>query len=125
MDINMNVMTKNYLLLITGLLLGVLISIGHGVFAEREASRASLPVEELRTFSVLFGRIKNDYVEPVEDKELLEDAIRGMLNGLDPHSSFLNTDRVQRSQDRHHRSVWRARYRGRHGKRLRQGYFTD
>jgi hypothetical protein len=64
----MSVKKQNYLLLVTGLVLGVLVSIGHGVLAEREAARATLPVEELRTFSDVFGRIKNDYVESVEDK---------------------------------------------------------
>ena len=94
----MKTRTQNYLLLITGLMLGVLISIGHGVFAEREASRATLPVEELRTFSDVFGRIKNDYVESVEDRELLENAIRGMLTGLDPHSSYLDAEQFKELQ---------------------------
>ena len=40
----------------------------------------------------MFGRIKNDYVEPVEDKKLLKEAINGMLTGLDPHSAFLDQD---------------------------------
>ena len=66
----MKAKTQNSLLLLTGLLVGVLVSIGHGVFAEREAAPATLPVEELRTFSDVFGRIKNDYVESVEDKTL-------------------------------------------------------
>jgi carboxyl-terminal processing protease len=95
---NMKTRTQNYLLLITGLMLGVLISIGHGVFAEREASRATLPVEELRTFSDVFGRIKNDYVESVEDRDLLENAIRGMLTGLDPHSSYLDAEQFKELQ---------------------------
>jgi carboxyl-terminal processing protease len=56
------------------------------------AARPTLPLEELRTFSEVFGRIKNDYVEPVDDRVLLESAIRGMLSGLDPHSSYLNKD---------------------------------
>lgn len=94
----MKVATQNYLLLTTGLVLGVLVSIGHGVFAERENSTATLPVEELRTFSDVFGRIKNDYVESVEDKELLESAIRGMLTGLDPHSSYLDVDEFKELQ---------------------------
>ena len=72
----------NYLLVLTGLVAGVLASIGHGVFAERESVQATLPVEELRTFSDVFGRIKNDYVVDVDDKELIENAIRGMLSGL-------------------------------------------
>jgi carboxyl-terminal processing protease len=85
---------QNYLLLLTGLLMGVLVSIGHGVFAEREgdAARATLPIEELRTFTDVFGRIKNDYVVDVDDKELIENAIRGMLSGLDPHSSYLDAE---------------------------------
>jgi len=83
---------KSYLLLFTGLTAGVLLSIGHGVFAERETAQATLPVEELRTFSDVFGRIKNDYVVEVDDKELIENAIRGMLAGLDPHSSYLDAE---------------------------------
>ena len=94
----MIVKKQNYLLLATGLVLGVLVSIGHGVLAERETARATLPVEELRTFSDVFGRIKNDYVESVEDKELLENAIRGMLTGLDPHSSYLDVDQFKELQ---------------------------
>jgi len=94
----MKARTQNYLLLVTGLMLGVLVSIGHGVFAERQTSRATLPVEELRTFSDVFGRIKNDYVESVEDKELLENAIRGMLTGLDPHSSYLDAEQFKELQ---------------------------
>ncbi len=84
----------NYLLLLTGLVTGVLISIGHGVFAERdsEVARVTLPIEELRTFTDVFGRIKNDYVVDVDDKELIENAIRGMLSGLDPHSSYLDAE---------------------------------
>ena len=84
--------SQNYLLVLTGLVAGVLVSIGHGVFAERESAQATLPVEELRTFSDVFGRIKNDYVVDVDDKELIENAIRGMLSGLDPHSAYLDAE---------------------------------
>ncbi|MDX1696683.1 MAG: S41 family peptidase [Thiohalobacterales bacterium] len=86
------------MLLATGLMTGVLVSIGHGVFAERDAARATLPVEELRTFSDVFGRIKNDYVVDVDDKELIENAIRGMLSGLDPHSSYLDSEQFNELQ---------------------------
>jgi carboxyl-terminal processing protease len=88
----MKLKIQNYLLVLTGLVAGVLVSIGHGVFAEREGSQATLPVEELRTFSDVFGRIKNDYVVDVDDKELIENAIRGMLSGLDPHSAYLDAE---------------------------------
>lgn len=52
----------------------------------------SLPLQQLRTFADIFGRIKANYVEPVEDKVLLENAIRGMVSGLDPHSNYLDAD---------------------------------
>jgi carboxyl-terminal processing protease len=95
----MSVKRQNVLLVLVGLLTGLSLSIGHGVFAEREAENtATLPVEELRTFSDVFGRIKNDYVEDVEDKELLESAIRGMLAGLDPHSSYLDQEQFKELQ---------------------------
>lgn len=74
-----------------GLLLGVMLSIGQGVFAEREEIMP-LPLDELRTFTQVFAKIKSDYVEDVSDKKLLEDAIRGMLAGLDPHSAYLDQD---------------------------------
>jgi carboxyl-terminal processing protease len=51
-----------------------------------------LPLEELRVFAEVFGRIKKDYVEPVDDRQLLNYAIEGMLSGLDPHSAYLNEE---------------------------------
>ena len=58
----------------------------------------SLPLAELRRFSEVFDRIKQAYVEPVSDAELLEDAVRGMLTGLDPHSSYLSADEYSELQ---------------------------
>ncbi|MDF1818855.1 MAG: S41 family peptidase [Immundisolibacteraceae bacterium] len=60
--------------------------------ADMGASRQSLPLDELRAFTETFTVIKKNYVEPVEDKKLLESAVRGMLSGLDPHSSYLDGD---------------------------------
>ncbi len=54
-----------------------------------------LPLDELRVFAEVFGRIKSDYVETVNDRELLESAIRGMLAGLDPHSAYLDPDQYE------------------------------
>ena len=51
-----------------------------------------LPVDQIRTFAEVFAKIKKDYVENVEDSTLLEHAIKGMLEGLDPHSSYLDED---------------------------------
>ncbi len=85
---------RNFLLLMLGAVLGVSLMMGQSVFAQREAAAvtATLPLDELRAFTEVFARIKNDYVEPVDDKVLLENAIRGMLSGLDPHSAYLDTD---------------------------------
>ena len=57
-----------------------------------------LPVEELRAFTEVFGRVKSDYVEPVEDKKLINEAINGMLSGLDPHSSYLDAEAFKELQ---------------------------
>ncbi len=84
--------TRNLLILLLGAVMGLSISLGASVFAQREEARPALPLEELRTFTDILGKIKSDYVEPVEDKVLLESAIRGMLSGLDPHSSYLDKD---------------------------------
>ncbi len=62
------------------------------VIAAEDADEKTLPLDELRVFAEVFGRIKNDYVEPVEDRDLLNYAIKGMLSGLDPHSAYLNED---------------------------------
>ena len=51
-----------------------------------------LPLDEIRTFTEVFAKVKNDYVEGVDDRMLLENAIRGMLEGLDPHSAYLDRD---------------------------------
>ena len=58
--------------------------------AEESYDSPTIPVEEIRLFAEVFDRIKSAYVEPVTDKQLLEDAIRGMLSGLDPHSAYLD-----------------------------------
>lgn len=87
--------TRYSVVLAAGTLLGISLGIGTTVLAERETvnhATQTLPLEELRTFSEVFGKIKADYVEEVDDKKLLENAIQGMLSGLDPHSAFLNQE---------------------------------
>jgi carboxyl-terminal processing protease len=81
------------LVLLLGVFIGAGVSLDTTVLAERDKGKpapAALPIDELRTFTEVFSRIKSDYVESVEDKKLLEDAISGMLAGLDPHSSYLD-----------------------------------
>lgn len=91
---------RSLLILSLGLVMGVSLTIGHGVFAQRDAAKGGvpLPLDEMRTFTEVFGKIKSDYVEPTEDSSLLENAIRGMLTGLDPHSSYLDAEAYRELQ---------------------------
>ena len=75
-------------------LVGAVLALGTGTAAGAAAATkgGNVPFEDLRVFAEVFGRIKSDYVERVPDKKLLEEAIQGMLNGLDPHSSYLNEE---------------------------------
>lgn len=91
---------KSVFILFLGIMLGVFVGTCGSVFADRDNAEVAtdteaLPFEDLRTFTEIFGRIKRDYVEPVSDKKLLEDAIRGMLSGLDPHSAYLVAEEYQ------------------------------
>ncbi len=49
-----------------------------------------LPLEEIQQLSAVFGLVKTDYVEPVDDKKLITDAISGMVASLDPHSQYFD-----------------------------------
>ena len=82
------------LALTAGVVLGASITITHGVWAERQAAQAqaSLPFDDLRSFVQILDKVKAEYVEPVDDKTLLQNALRGMLSGLDPHSAYLNKE---------------------------------
>lgn len=67
--------------------------------AQDSEAAAPLPLNELRTFTEVLERIRTSYVEPVDDATLLENAIRGMLDGLDPHSAYLEPEAFQGLQD--------------------------
>lgn len=87
-------------LIIVGAIAGIMLSLNFSAIANKETQEVPhpLPVEELRAFTEVFGRIKSDYVEPVEDKKLITEAINGMLTGLDPHSSYLDADAFKELQ---------------------------
>ena len=74
-----------------GVVAGVLVSLGISAYAFRD-SRGPIPLEEIRAFTDVFGAVKANYVEPVDDKKLMQEAISGMLSGLDPHSAYLDAD---------------------------------
>lgn len=81
-----------------GLFAGVAASLHFSAIADKETLPTPLPIEELRAFSEVFGRIKSDYVEPVTDKQLITEAISGMLSGLDPHSAYLDAESFKELQ---------------------------
>ncbi len=91
----MKATTRYILVLLLGVLVGAGITLDMTVLAERKETGEALsplPLDELRTFTEVFSRIKSDYVESVEDTKLLKDAIQGMLSGLDPHSTYLDPE---------------------------------
>jgi carboxyl-terminal processing protease len=79
---------------VSAALVGAVVALGTGpvAWAAPANKGGGVPFEDLRVFAEVFGRIKSDYVEQVPDKRLIEEAIEGMLTGLDPHSSYLNED---------------------------------
>lgn len=76
---------------IPSLILGFLLFSGT-CFAADKSKKDTLPLEDLQRFSAVIESIRNYYVNPIEDKQLFESAIHGMLSGLDPHSAFLDPE---------------------------------
>jgi carboxyl-terminal processing protease len=88
---------RNIGLIAIGAVAGVLISLNFQAIADLK-TRGPLPIEELRAFTEVFGAIKTNYVETVEDKKLITEAINGMLTGLDPHSAYLDAEAFKELQ---------------------------
>ncbi len=80
------------LALAAGVIFGVSATLTHSVLAEKRPPAETLPLKDLQTFVEILNRVKSDYVEPVKDETLLENAVRGMLAGLDPHSAYLDKE---------------------------------
>ena len=76
-----------------GTLAGVLLTTQiAGPLVAEEANKGGSVYEQLDLFGDIFERIRNQYVEPVDEGKLIEAAINGMLTSLDPHSSYLPAD---------------------------------
>ena len=88
---------RSFGLVLVGAIAGILVSLNFQAIGQL-AVRSPLPVEELRSFTEVFGAIKQNYVEPVEDKKLITEAINGMLAGLDPHSAYLDAESFKELQ---------------------------
>lgn len=86
---------RSFSLVAGGVLAGVLISLGVSAVAQRPSP---LPLDELRQFSSVFAIIKSNYVESLEDEELIKGAIAGMVSDLDPHSAYLDADAFREMQ---------------------------
>ena len=82
---------KTISLVVGGFVAGAMISLHVPALADKDA-KSGLPIDELRTFAEVYSGIKQGYVEPVEDKTMINNAISGMLSNLDPHSAYLDAD---------------------------------
>jgi len=87
---------KQFGLIGLGAAVGVALTLNFSAIAERQPE--PLPIDDLRAFTEVFAKIKSDYVEPVEDKKLINEAINGMLSGLDPHSTYMDPEAFKELQ---------------------------
>jgi carboxyl-terminal processing protease len=89
---------RNLLLMSAGVVFGLTVSVGSGVFAQKEIVQETLPWDDARLLAEVLERVRLEYVEPVEDSALIESAVRGMVTDLDPHSQFLDSDEYEEVQ---------------------------
>ncbi|HEY0801435.1 MAG TPA: S41 family peptidase [Steroidobacteraceae bacterium] len=83
----------NVLLLAVGIAIGLSFGFARGVLADKPAALgADLPWQDARMLAAVLERVKHDYVNPVDDHQLLQAAIRGMVASLDPYSAYLDGD---------------------------------
>jgi len=90
----MSLKTRGILVLVIGTIMGLSLSLGGGVLANRDKSGGSqeLTWQQTRLIAEVMERVRRDYVEPIDEKELMDGAIRGMVAGLARHSEFLDAD---------------------------------
>jgi carboxyl-terminal processing protease len=89
----MTTKSRNVLLVGVGLVLGLSLGAASGVFADKPAApKGDLPWQDARMLADVLERVKHDYVNPVDDHQLLQAAIRGMVSSLDPYSAYLDGD---------------------------------
>lgn len=91
----MSLQFRSLLVVLIGTMLGIALTISHAVLADKgetepRESVMTLPWEDARLLAEVLERVKRDYVEDVDDRVLIEGAIRGMISSLDQHSSFLD-----------------------------------
>jgi carboxyl-terminal processing protease len=84
--------SRNTLFLALGLLIGLSLGLARGVLADKPALGADIPWADAHMLAAVLERVKHDYVNPVDDHQLLQAAIRGMVASLDPYSAYLDGD---------------------------------
>jgi carboxyl-terminal processing protease len=83
--------SRNVLLLVIGMAAGLSFTLAGGVLADKPAApRSDLPWQDARMLADVLERVKHEYVNPVDDHQLLQAAIRGMVSSLDPYSAYLD-----------------------------------
>jgi len=93
--LNIRITARHGLVLALSVLAGVALTPVQAAPEKATPPDNLLPLDELRTFTGVLDAVKQDYVEPVKDKDLLENAIRGLLSNLDPHSAYLDAEAFQ------------------------------
>ncbi len=89
----MSLKTRVILVLVIGTIMGLSLSVGGGVLAKRDQPGSeALSWEQTRLMAEVMDHVRRDYVEPIDDTELMDSAIRGMVSGLDRHSEFLDAE---------------------------------
>lgn len=96
----MRILARSVVAGLTGIVLGVTVTATSIALADKDSSATSsntsnLPVQEIEKFTNAITIIKNNYVEPVTDSQLFENAMHGMLSGLDPHSNYLDAQELK------------------------------
>jgi carboxyl-terminal processing protease len=94
----MSLRVRSVLVLVIGTVLGLTVSIGSSMLSERAARPARLdPVDDeyLDLLAEAMQRVRREYVNQIDDQTLVENAIRGMLEGLDQHSSYLDSEQYE------------------------------
>jgi len=88
----MNTTMKKISIICASFIAGVFLALQMPAFAGKAEDTPGLPLEDLRLFAEVFNAVKQGYVEPIEDKKMIANAISGMLSNLDPHSSYIDPD---------------------------------
>lgn len=91
----MSLKFRGLLAVCVGLALGLSLGVGSGVLADRDLQDEALPWKQARLLAEVLERVKRDYVETVDDEQLIEAAIRGMVADLDSHSAFLDPEEYE------------------------------